>query len=424
MIGALVSFVFRGSSLQHPSLSSLSVVGALSTTNEAEAQPKAFVVPKLPVGAVSRAWVTDGDKAVLIRPDRSQLELTLIPAVQTAIEERLARSKVPYGGVVLMEPGTGAIHAWVSHRERGKAAGRGHSLVKAVAPTASVAKLVTAAALLEAGVHPDHKTCFHGGIRSLNKGHLKPSSRDVQCETMTQSLARSSNAAFGRLAVTRLKPGDLQAKAEDLLFQTLLDFDIAVQPSRFVEGNGQLTRARTAAGFRGAKISPLHAAMLAAAVANDGVMMRPYLVAADSLQPGLSRKPSVLQQALSPRTAGTLRQMLAHTVSEGTGRKAFDHWPESLTTVDVGGKTGTLATKRGRLYRLNTWFVGFAPVDKPEVAVAVLAVNGRAWRAKGVSIARDALAAWFMHRNGTLNIAHEGDPEPPDETPEKGPITP
>ncbi len=403
MVGAVGFYVFKGASLQHPALSALSLGGDSSDSAGGPAAERAFIVPKLPARVIGRAWVADGDKAVLVRPDRSRLELTLVPAVQSAIEARLARSKVPFGGVVLMEPSTGAIRAWVGRRQRGKAAGRGQGLVRAVAPTASVAKVITAAALLEAGVHPDHKTCFHGGTRRLRKSHLEPGPRDNICESLTQSLANSSNAAFGRLAVTRLKPGDLQAKAEDLLFQTLLDFDIAVQPSRFTEGRSRLVRAQTAAGFRGARISPLHAAMLASAVANDGVMMRPYLVAADSLQPGLSRKPAILQRALSARTAGVLRQMLAHTVSDGTASKAFARWPESLQTIDAGGKTGTLARRGGGNYRLYTWFIGFAPVDKPEIAVAVLAVNGRAWRAKAAGIARDALAAWFMHKNGTLH---------------------
>lgn len=424
MVGALAFFLWRGTSLQHPGLSALSLGNLAAEATSSPDPVRTFRVPKLPAGAIARAWVEEEGRAVLVRPDRSQLKLTLVPGVQRAIEVKLRKLALPYAAVVLIEPATGAIIAWVERREPKKAAGRGLGLTRASAPAASVIKVVTASALLEARVHPDHQTCFHGGLRGLNKSHLKPSARDSQCESLTTSLARSSNAAFGRLAIERLKAGDLQAKAEDFWFQTPLNFDIEVQPSTFKEGRGKLARARGAAGFRGARISPLHAAMLAATVANDGVMMRPFLVAEDTLQPGLRRNPSRLNETLSPRTAGTLRQMLAHTISDGTGTKAFAKWPESLAETEVGGKTGTLAETRGGTYRLFTWFVGMAPVDKPEIAVAALAVNGRAWRAKGVSLARDALAIWLQHRNGAIEAdptAKKGTPSGPAATPSPDP---
>lgn len=419
MIGALAFFLWRGTSLAPPGLSALSVAGTPVNSHKVPDKVASgdFLVPKLPAGAIANAWVEHEGHAVLVRPDQSKLTLTLVPQVQRAIEERLAALRLPYAAVVLMDPATGAILSWVERREPGVAAGRGLGLTRANAPAASLIKVVTASALLETGLAADHETCFHGGLRGLDKSHLVAGPHDTNCETMATSLARSSNAAFARLTLDRLKPGDLQAKAEDYLFQTLLDFDIKVQPSRFEEGKRRLTRARVAAGFGGARISPLHAAMLASTVANDGLMMRPYLVATDSLQPGLMRKPAPLQHALSSRTAVSLRRMLAQTVTDGTGSKAFARWPESLARVDVAGKTGTLAQTRSGTYRLYTWFAGMAPVDKPEVAVAALAVNGRAWRAKGVTLARDALAIWFQHREGSLDAAQQPEGEVPQGAP-------
>lgn len=398
-ITSLGLWLWRGSSLKPPSLASLQVQGQGGGEGIAGAA-RVFQVPKLPAGVVGDAWRPAGDKAQMVRPDGSALSLTLRPGLQEAIAAQLSARKVPYAAVVLMEPSTGAIRAWVEHREAGAPEAVGQGLTRAKAPAASVFKIVTTAALLEAGVRADDDTCYHGGTRGLNMQVLRPSKSDTQCEPLSLSLARSSNVPYGRQAWQKLQPGDLVAKGEDLLFRTLIDFDIEVDPSKLDEGEGALARAKTGAGFRGSTLSPLHGAMLAAAVANDGVIMRPYLVESDTLQPGLARQPAVLQRAMSARTAAEIRTMLARTITEGTGVKAFSAWPEHLQQIAVAGKTGTLASRRGGTYRLYTWFVGYAPADKPEVAIAVLAVNGQAWRAKAAGLARRALTSWFELEKG------------------------
>ena len=91
--------------------------------------------------------------------------------------------------------------------------------------------------------------------------------------------------------------------------------------------------------------------------------------------------------------ASALVEMMRTTVTEGTARKAFRRVTSALRGVSVAGKTGSLSDRDP--YRDYSWFVGFAPADHPEVAVATVIVNERKWRVRAPAVARDALEAYF-----------------------------
>ena len=429
---ALSLWLWRGTNLQTSARPSSLVVlapgGSVQPPPPRPAVETELRVPVLPEGVVSSHWrpravavksrsgvkktgaataqnqphseAAPQSEAVLLRPDGSELGLTLVPQVQRNIKRRLERVRVPYGAVVLMDVHSGAIKAWVEHQEAGEPAGEGNGLTRAVAPAASVFKIVTAAALLESGAQPETETCFHGGHHSITRKMLNNSAKDTECESLAMSLARSSNVAFGKQAVQRLSAGALTATAEDLFFGKALPFDVQAAPSAVNIGNTDLALARAAAGFVGTTLSPLHGAALAAAVANQGVLMHPYLVSSDSLQPGRVRTPKAIGRVMSGSVARDLREMMALTLTDGTGRLQFRSWPKALEKIQVAGKTGTLVRNVDGVYRHYTWFVGFAPAEDPQIAVAALAVNGKKWRIRGPSLARHALASWFLSAQG------------------------
>jgi cell division protein FtsI/penicillin-binding protein 2 len=163
--------------------------------------------------------------------------------------------------------------------------------------------------------------------------------------------------------------------------------------------NDPLEFARASAGFWHTSLSPLAAALLAQTVANGGVALEPRIVRAvyDGKEKIWEddRDPSVLRRAVKPETAAQVTEMMLQTVANGSAYKSFHdrRGRPFLPGISVAGKTGTLT--RHKANRLYTWFIGFAPADKPEVAIASLVVNTPTWRIKGPELARNVLRAYF-----------------------------
>jgi peptidoglycan glycosyltransferase len=128
----------------------------------------------------------------------------------------------------------------------------------------------------------------------------------------------------------------------------------------------QVDPGRLAFGQERLLVTPLQMAMVAAGVANGGVVMEPYVVDRILKPDGeiLSKtQPDELSEAVSAQTAAQLTAMMELAVASGTGTAA------QIPGVRVAGKTGTAET--GRPGANDTWFIAFAPADNPRVAVAV-----------------------------------------------------
>lgn len=357
-------------------------------------QPVVFVAPNLTPADLARA-VPGADGRLQLPHGNGTLQLTLDAKMQASLTAMLDKLAVPYAAIVLIDPKTGALIAAVEHREPGDPTGAIGSLTEPATPAASVFKVITAAALLDAGLTPESKECFRGGLHGIDASHLRDIPGESHCETMTEALAHSSNAAFGKFALHSLPLGNLTKMAEQFGFnhQIASDFKIAASPMR--DGVTNLERGRTAPGFIGSSLSPLHAAWIAAALANGGQAMRPFAVASDSTQAGLSAQPSAQAQILPKEQALALGKMMEQTVLIGTGRHAFGARPAALRDLAIAGKTGSLSGADPTVFRHFSWFVGFVPGEQRQVAVAVLAINGLKWRAKAATIARDALAQYY-----------------------------
>jgi penicillin-binding protein A len=187
--------------------------------------------------------------------------------------------------------------------------------------------------------------------------------------TLTEALAISCNTAFARIG---LDLGDeaLKEQAERFGFNERLDIPLSVAPSIYPGDLNPPQTAQSAIGQFDVRSTPLQMAMVSAGVANDGVVMTPYLVA-EERAPDLSAlsitEPEPLSRAVSSEVAGELREMMVTVVSNGTGGSA------AIPGVSVGGKTGT-AQDGNR--PPHVWFMAFAPAEDPQVAVAVIVENG------------------------------------------------
>jgi peptidoglycan glycosyltransferase len=384
---------------------SLAVSVAARGDLERREPPARLADPTPPIARLELTRIAALDGSLIAPAAGGTARLTLDADLQRAAGSLMALRRLPEAAVVLMEVASGRLLVYASHVERGPAR---DLCAEASAPSASVFKIVTAAALVEdAHLGPETKQCYSGGEQRILPGDLiDDPRRDKWCTTLAGALGRSVNTVFARLAEHHLVPEQLDAMARKFGYGEPLPFDVPVQPSAVNVPNESLEFARTAAGFWNTTLSPLEAAEISAIVARGGERVRPSLVDKILAKSGdvlwSSPDGSDSGRAIAQDTAEKLAAMMEHTISEGTSFRAFHdaRGTAFLPGIAVAGKTGTLADAPARRY--FTWFTGFAPVRPiqhvPQVAIAVLVVNGPSWRVKANGLARDVLRSYFASR--------------------------
>ncbi|MFK7987743.1 MAG: penicillin-binding transpeptidase domain-containing protein [Sandaracinaceae bacterium] len=333
--------------------------------------------------------------------DGSTAVLTLDPGLQAHATEVLERYEVPYGAIVAIEPSSGRVLAYVSHSSADPNAT--DMVLDPGPPTASVFKIITGAALVDAEVDPSESVCFHGGASRVRASNLEDDpARDRRCATLGEAMGGSLNCVFAKLADRNLDPMTLERTASAFGFGETLPFDVPTRISPMEVPTERLEFARTAAGFWHMHMSPLHGALIAATIASGGEMPRALLV--DQVidhDGGVSyqAEPETFRRVISTETATQVGELMRNTVRRGgtARRHFFDRRGNAfLPGIDVAGKTGTL--NGSDPYREYSWFVGFAPAEAPTIAVAALVVNEPRWRIKGAFAAREALRYYLVQR--------------------------
>jgi peptidoglycan glycosyltransferase len=189
--------------------------------------------------------------------------------------------------------------------------------------------------------------------------------------TLADALRISCNTAFGGLGM-QLGDSALRNQAEKFgLDDNGLKVPLNVATSVFPDPLSKPQEAQAAIGQYDVRVTPLQMAMVAAGVANGGSIMKPYLVRevqAPDLSTLSQTRPEVYKRAVSQTVADQLTAMMELVVSSGTGTAA------QIPGVQVAGKTGTAQHAVGGAP--HAWFIGFAPAQNPQVAVAVLVEDG------------------------------------------------
>ena len=302
------------------------------------------------------------------------------------------------------EPDSGRIIALSSHSEIDP---DGIDIaVRSGMPAASLIKVITAAAALEVGgLEADSSIAYRGGDYTLNRrNYLADSKSDRRKMTLERALAKSCNPVFGRIATEYLSGSVLKQYAEAFAFQNQGSFAIPVAQSTFSEVGDTYQLARTGAGFGDVQISPVHAASIAAAIANNGKLMQPRIVDRAISPEGAvvyEGRNRVLKQSVSSETAQQLLEMMESTVKNGTARKQFRR-SRVLKGIRVARqRTGTLSGKspKGRYH----WLIAAAPVENPEIAIAAVVIDPGSARINGVGVGRLALEEFF--KGHTLRAA-------------------
>jgi peptidoglycan glycosyltransferase len=325
----------------------------------------------------------------------NDLILTLRPRAQRVAMDALAGR---CGAAVALEPKTGRVLVMASSPSYNPNLIERNRIRRAPGPCGiapllnrttnglftpgSIFKVVTAAAALDTGTYTPESTFFDPGycIEYGQRVNNYDTSRPFGTVTFTQAMVNSINSSFCEMGKKLGAPKILDyARRFGFYEDPPVDLPSGERsPSGLYQSGRLLPRSqernadpgRLAFGQERMQVTPLQMAMVAGAIGNSGVVMNPTLTDRIRKPDGnllLRIQPEELGRAVKPEIAGQIAAMMEGVVSGGTGTAA------QIPGVRVAGKTGTAET--GVAGRNTAWFISFAPVDNPQVAVAVVLQN-------------------------------------------------
>ena len=255
-------------------------------------------------------------------------------------------------------------------------------------PPGSIFKTVTAASLIENGQTDVTFDCVGANVMAGTQITINCYHGTVHgALDLTSAFARSCNGAFAQWALEGLGAEKLTKTAENFGFNdSFLFADCTLYDSSFECPADDYALAWASVGQDKTLLTPLHAAMIAGAVANDGVMMQPrYLYATVSASGKASYAgASVYRRAMSGETAAAVKELMRNVVANGTGSAA------SVGGVSVCGKTGTAEVDNEESH---AWFIGFIDSETAPYAVAVIVENAESGAGAAAPVAASVLRA-------------------------------
>jgi peptidoglycan glycosyltransferase len=343
----------------------------------------------------TNAITTTFDQLIGKQREGDDLRTALDPKAQQLALDGIARVGSS-GAAVALDPRTGAVKVMASTPtydpntiadkgvlERANKDETNKPLVnRAVqfgAAPGSTFKVVTSTAAIDTGLFsPSSAVDGDSGQKFSGVPLANDFNQDFGQIDLKKALAESVNTAFANVG-EKLGKATMKRYMERFGFDAKPQLDYpkdsmsasvvapnppghAVSPtSRFVD------LGRMAIGQGGLQATPLQMAQVAAAVANDGKLMKPHIGTRVIDRDGRTVdtiEPEVQSEVMKPSTAAAVTDMMVGVVQNGTGTNA------QIPGIQVAGKTGTAETEFGKKVN-DVWFIGFAPADSPRVAVAV-----------------------------------------------------
>jgi len=319
--------------------------------------------------------------------------LTIDSRIQKAAEKALTGHR---GAIVAIDPTTGAVLAlassptyspgkvdedWATLSTDGAAALMDRA-TSSLYPPGSTFKIVTLTKVLSEGVATPDTVLPAPRVLSVGGGKITNfEGEGGGSATLTQALRSSINTVFAGLGV-KLGPQRLVDQARAFGFDSPIPFELPVTASLMPAPENMTTweTAWAADGqpvganvVKGPVTTALQMALVAGGVANNGVVMRPYVV--DHVSdpggaPTLTSSPLTLTTATDPATAAMVRKLMVGVVDSGSGTRA------KISGVKIAGKTGTAEV--GKNVDTDAWFICFgpaAPGQTPRIAIAVVFEN-------------------------------------------------
>jgi peptidoglycan glycosyltransferase len=320
------------------------------------------------------------------RPDKrgNTVTITLDSRLQAVAEQGLAGKK---GAAVAIDPQTGAVLAIASSpgfdpnliekdwREisSNPDAPLVNRATEGAYPPGSTFKIITSAAALEEGLYgPYDMLDGNDSFEVMGTSVRNLDGKSWGEISFTDALKYSVNTVFAQIGL-KLGAERLFQYASLFGFNEDVSFDIPVKRSRVKRAIAmdEVDLAWTAIGQAKTVATAFEMALATGTIANEGIMMQPYLVS-DITDPNgqvlLRRTPDPIAQVIKPATAKTLTNMMVAVTDEGYGEVA------RIPGVRVATKTGTAET--GIKGETHGWFVAFAPADNSGIAIAVIVEKG------------------------------------------------
>lgn len=332
------------------------------------------------------------------KKQKVSLQYTIDPFLQAYMHKLIKSYSPDYGAFVAIDSQTGKVLSMLSLRKNETATE--NFAIKANFPAASIFKVVTASAVIDSKkANPDTIVAFNGANHTLYKKNVTDlrENRWTRYMTIREAFSRSVNTVFGKLGLFYIGHASLITYAEKFFFNRPIHGDFPIEMGQVkMDSKDPWSIATAASGFTlDNTMSPLQGALIASAIANDGIMMEPFLVNSVFDDQGVSIYSAEYKQAstiMSPESAVELRSLMTATVTKGTSRKSFRQTIRQarFDVVEMGGKTGSLTglDPKGKC----DWFVGYVIYNNKKIAVAALTVNEKNWKVKS-----SQLASFYLH---------------------------
>lgn len=332
-----------------------------------------------------------------------QIEYSINEELEKQVKRYLRRYRSDYTSIVVVDNNTGKVLTAIDYDKKEKDFGVSLSF-SSTNPAASVFKVITAADLLEnTDTSKETNFSFRGRGSTLYKYQLKnKKNRWTRTIPFKKAFAYSNNVIFGKAAISKTSPTSLMKMANKFGFNNDLLQLLDAGDSRLLIAESDYELAELASGFnKQTMISPLHGAMIASVIANDGIFKQPTVINSikDIKQEREVWKPKYkLKRVISEDVADEIRDMMKLTVSRGTARGAFRPWKiKQIKDIEIGGKTGSITG--GVPFGKRDWFISYA---KPKndasdkgISVCVMIVNVKKWYIKSTYLAKKIIQYYY-----------------------------
>lgn len=347
---------------------------------------------------------TDWPEIIEVEKKKAKIEYNFNSDLDAYIKKLLKSYRSDYSTVAVIDNETGSVLAAVG-LEGKKNKFNTNLILSSTHPSASLIKIITTAELL-ANTKVTRETTFDfkGKSTTLFKYQLKESknNRWDKTQTLETAFAKSNNVVFGKAAIQNTSSEKLIQMAESFGFNRAYVQEFDFLRSHIELASDDYSLAEMASGYNDTTlISPIHAAMMASIIANNGVMKNPQLISKISdVETGelLWSNSIAERRVLSPEVAAQMQEIMGGTIDGGTARKSFRRMNTGYkNAIEIGGKTGSITG--GEPFGKRDWFAAFAiPRDAERgkgISISVMNVNVKKWHVKSTMLAKDIIEYYY-----------------------------